>query len=480
MSASEKNLKYLRRVCFVDEADYNLFKNHLIQPLLSNLDNLQVFLEKTVEDDINSSTGDLRYGITFYKKMDKQIQKHIIYKKIYDSYLPFTHPHEYLILILKQLFKIILFEKKLQVCNSVEESSLINESMLVLIRFVNGLLDYFQKYKYAQSLVKLGESVNLPSWIVELRHNGTHERKLPNMHLIKRGLYFSLHYLLDNFWNISNSLQDEISILEKEESKPIIEDLRIQVNKPTDYVLLHHKRRANESLTELHKQLAIEQWTQYFEGIRKNKYFPIIIKNCLKTYRKTKKSSAFKAEFSPKIPASAEEKTIAFIEKMRMSWKTANDYEKCSIMKTHFEQFVQTPVTKAFTQYCCLNFFKFDFYFLQVSAKHPRFSQNIKMLDVNKVIGTFESSVKKFDKITLQKIISVSEKFNPTKDVTLALKDTFREKCKEDRRETGDNTLVGSFNGHTDRLDAHLTKPHHENYKFVTLPDWKPKPFGVL
>lgn len=480
MATPEKNLKYLRRVCFVDEADYNLFRNHLIQPLLSNLDDLQSFLEKTVQEDIRASTEDLRYDITFYKKMDKQIQKHIIYKKIYDSYLPFTHPHEYLILILKQLFKIITFEKRLQVCNSVEESSLINESMLVLIRFVNGLLDYFQKYKYAQSLVKLGESVNLPSWIVELRHNGTHERKLPNMHLIKRGLYFSLHYLLDNFWNINNTLQDEISIPPEEKNKPNEEDLRVQVNRPTNYVLLKNKRRANESLTELHKQLAIEQWTQYFEAIKKNKYFLLIIKNCLLTYKKTKRSSAFKSEFSPQVPASAEEKTKVFIEKIRFSWKTATDYEKWTIVKTHYEQFVKTPVTRAFTQYCCLNFFKFDFYFLQVSAKHPKFSSSVKLLNVNKVVGTFESSVKKFDRITLQKVISVVENGNPNKDIVSNLQKALREKPIEDRRETGENTLVGSFSGHTDKVDPPARKLNHENYKFVTLPDWKPKPFGVL
>ncbi|KAL6930758.1 uncharacterized protein HGUI_01315 [Hanseniaspora guilliermondii] len=479
MPSSEKNLKNLRRVCFVDETDYNLFKNHLIQPLLSNLDDLQKFLENVVQEDIKASVENTKYEITFYKKMDKQIQKHIIYKKIYDSYLPFTHPHEFLILILKQLFKIIIFEKKLQVCNSVEESSLINESMLILIRFVNGLLDYFQKYKYAQSLVKLGESVNLPPWIVELRHNGTHERKLPNMHLIKRGLYFSLHYLLDNFWNINNSLQDEISIPTEEESKENNVELPKQTNAPTQYVLLRHKRRSNESLTELHKQAAIDSWIRFFERIKKNKYFLMIINNCLQNHKKTKKTSSFKSHFTPQVPATVHEKTMAFIQEVQMFWKTSTDYEKCHVINTHYELFVKNLVTRTFTKFCCLNFFKFDFYFLQVSAQHPNFLLSVRLLDLNKVMNTFESSIKQFDKATLQNIILATKNTYSYKEVGVTLKDTLKEKSSVDNKDFGDNTLIGSINANTDNADAH-TRLHQENYKFVPLPNWKPKPFGVL
>ncbi|CAJ0909943.1 10338_t:CDS:2 [Entrophospora sp. SA101] len=55
---------------------------------------------------------------------------------------------------------------------------------IVLIRFVNGLVDPIQQNYYAISISTLAGQLNLPLWFVELRHASTHQ-DLPSLNVLR-------------------------------------------------------------------------------------------------------------------------------------------------------------------------------------------------------------------------------------------------------------------------------------------------------
>ncbi|GME69398.1 unnamed protein product [[Candida] boidinii] len=84
-----------------------------------------------------------------------------------------------------------------------------------IIKFVNGLLDPYQKSTYAMSLNRLAEFLKLPTFFVELRHIGTHEF-LPSVEMLREGCDRALEWLWINYWcvvlnpaDISNELIGE-------------------------------------------------------------------------------------------------------------------------------------------------------------------------------------------------------------------------------------------------------------------------------
>lgn len=488
MSSTEKNLKYLRRVCFVDENDYNLFRSHLIEPLLSNVDDLQTFLEQVIDEHIVLSSKD-KLGVSTYIKMNKQLQKHIIYKKIYDSYLPFSHPHEFLILILTQLFKMINFHKKAKHCDSVVESSLVNEGLLVIIRFVNGLLDYHQKFKYAQSLMKLGENVNLPAWIVELRHSGTHERKLPNIHLIKKGLFYSLRYLLDNFWSVRSPTFTDSSIPTPKETSvdvPAVEqDLSKRISLKPDYILLSNKRKAEDTVEDLLKDEAIDQWDVFFSETKKLKDYAKIMTIITQEMSRKGQTSEFMESHVTKNPNNPRYKINAFLQKITENWKKHSDYVKYNIIKAHYNTLVKTATSRSLVIYCGRKLYKFDFYFLQICSQKPDYMKTIKLINLRATWDKHESYILQFDLRMLLNIDRAITNYRPLKDLHLYLQDIILQKQKED---SSAQTLTddfkkrssGRYNGNTTESDSSTSTIVHRNYKFERLPNWKPKPFGVL
>ncbi|GME87609.1 hypothetical protein B5S31_g3085 [[Candida] boidinii] len=84
-----------------------------------------------------------------------------------------------------------------------------------IIKFVNGLLDPYQKSTYAMSLNRLAEFLKLPTFFVELRHIGTHEF-LPSVEMLREGCDRALEWLWVNYWcvvlnsaDISNEMYSE-------------------------------------------------------------------------------------------------------------------------------------------------------------------------------------------------------------------------------------------------------------------------------
>ncbi|KAJ8084369.1 rRNA-processing protein las1 [Marasmius tenuissimus] len=68
-----------------------------------------------------------------------------------------------------------------------------------LIRLVNGLVDPLQLGVYARSIAAIASQLDLPLWLVELRHAATHE-DLPSLELLREGARQSMSWLLHNYW----------------------------------------------------------------------------------------------------------------------------------------------------------------------------------------------------------------------------------------------------------------------------------------
>lgn len=74
---------------------------------------------------------------------------------------------------------------------------------MAIVRFVNGMLDPYQKSREAISMYTLAKFAGLPSFFVELRHVATHE-SLPSLELLREGGRRALSWLWDNFWSLNN------------------------------------------------------------------------------------------------------------------------------------------------------------------------------------------------------------------------------------------------------------------------------------
>lgn len=64
---------------------------------------------------------------------------------------------------------------------------------------MNGLVDPSQKGIYAQSIYNIANTIGLPSWLVELRHESTHD-KLPSLSILRLGAKEILDWLFKNYW----------------------------------------------------------------------------------------------------------------------------------------------------------------------------------------------------------------------------------------------------------------------------------------
>lgn len=78
---------------------------------------------------------------------------------------------------------------------------------MLLVRFVNGLLDPFQQSSFAIPLHQLARNLGLPSLFVELRHMGTHEQ-LPSLDTLRMACRRALDWLYTHYWSTLESTAD--------------------------------------------------------------------------------------------------------------------------------------------------------------------------------------------------------------------------------------------------------------------------------
>ncbi|EDL14227.1 LAS1-like (S. cerevisiae), isoform CRA_c [Mus musculus] len=114
---------------------------------------------------------------------------------------------------------------------------------MALVRFVNLISE--RKTKCSNLPLKyLAQEVNIPDWIVELRHNLTH-KKMPHINECRRGCYFVLNWLQKTYWSrqLEGSLKETWELdedqldaedPEEEEREIIADDVLEEIPEPQD------------------------------------------------------------------------------------------------------------------------------------------------------------------------------------------------------------------------------------------------------
>lgn len=68
----------------------------------------------------------------------------------------------------------------------------------VLMRFINHTLDDAQSKKL--TLLQAAAQMNIPDWIINLRHEAAHGHELPSLDILKNATHFALNWLHDRYW----------------------------------------------------------------------------------------------------------------------------------------------------------------------------------------------------------------------------------------------------------------------------------------
>ncbi|XP_067903504.1 ribosomal biogenesis protein LAS1L [Heterodontus francisci] len=120
---------------------------------------------------------------------------------------------------------------------------------LALVRFVNLITERKQK-NIAVPLRRLANEMNIPEWIVNLRHELTH-RKLPTLKWCRKGCEFVLEWLRQQYWNrqLGNNLVDNWVLDSQEEEEA---DDEAQLQEELKQKELYEKAR--ELLTSFEKE----------------------------------------------------------------------------------------------------------------------------------------------------------------------------------------------------------------------------------
>ncbi|RKP19948.1 Las1-domain-containing protein [Rozella allomycis CSF55] len=95
----------------------------------------------------------------------------------------------------------------------------------IFIRFVNGMLDPYQKSLYARSLTRIAEEIGFPRYFVDLRHDATHS-DMPSLDLLKSSCKHALKWLKENFWDVQKDVLEDCKV--QAQIKNIKEDPAMQ------------------------------------------------------------------------------------------------------------------------------------------------------------------------------------------------------------------------------------------------------------
>ncbi|KAM9668993.1 ribosomal biogenesis protein LAS1L isoform 2-T2 [Dama dama] len=182
---------------------------------------------------------------------------------------------------------------------------------MALVRFVNLISE--RKTKFAKLPLKfLAQEVNIPDWIVELRHELTH-KKMPHINDCRRGCYFVLDWLQNTYWcrQMENSLRETWELEEereetdeedqKEDKKIVVDDIKEQNPEPKDEEkgvelnvkadgdregnkdskevdLLLQKAQRHKQLYERARELLVSYEEEQFKVLEKYRHLPQAIK----------------------------------------------------------------------------------------------------------------------------------------------------------------------------------------------------------
>lgn len=70
----------------------------------------------------------------------------------------------------------------------------------LIIRSINGIIDPNQQNFFAKSILTIGKTLNIPGWIVEMRHDSTH-KTISSLNNLRKGCDFMLTWYKNYYWN---------------------------------------------------------------------------------------------------------------------------------------------------------------------------------------------------------------------------------------------------------------------------------------
>lgn len=146
-----------------------------------------------------------------------------------------------------------------------------------LVRFVN-LITERQQGRTAQPLRRLAGSLNIPEWVVDLRHDFTH-RKLPTLQWCRKGCKVVLEWLQQEYW--SRQLgggadedwesqfdgEDEETELKRQEDKLIARQKEMEAYKNARELLLSYEKEQYEAFDGLPEDKEKSMWPVPFANM---------------------------------------------------------------------------------------------------------------------------------------------------------------------------------------------------------------------
>lgn len=83
------------------------------------------------------------------------------------------------------------------------------ELSMIVVRAVNGLVDPGQR-KRAKPISMLAEGIGLPVWLVDVRHQATHN-SLPSIEILRTACATLLDYFKRTYWDVQAQVQEDIT-----------------------------------------------------------------------------------------------------------------------------------------------------------------------------------------------------------------------------------------------------------------------------
>ncbi|XP_034551867.1 ribosomal biogenesis protein LAS1L [Notolabrus celidotus] len=139
-----------------------------------------------------------------------------------------------------------------------------------LVRFVN-LITERQQGKTARPLRRLAGNLNIPEWVVDLRHNFTH-RKLPTLKWCRKGCKVVLDWLQQEYWSrqlggganedwvCQSDGEDEDMDLKRREDELIARQKEMEAYKHARELLISYETEQFQALDGLQEDLRRNMW----------------------------------------------------------------------------------------------------------------------------------------------------------------------------------------------------------------------------
>lgn len=142
-----------------------------------------------------------------------------------------------------------------------------------LVRFVN-LITERQQGKVARSLRHLAGNLNIPEWVVDLRHDFTH-RKLPTLKWCRKGCKVVLEWLQQEYWSrqlggvnedweSQSDGEDDESSLKRQENELMARQKEMEAYKNARELLISYEKEQYQSFESLSEDQSRSMWPEPF------------------------------------------------------------------------------------------------------------------------------------------------------------------------------------------------------------------------